>query len=110
MSRSVEDLERDSFLAEAEALAGLMAHPAWPRYEALLTQMRLGALELMAGAKSQRMVVRCQGAATVLQELIDRPHQIVAAAQSVLADEKAQRESVRTALDLADRVELVDDL
>jgi hypothetical protein len=110
VSRSLEDLERDSFLAEAEALAHLMQHPSWPRYEALLGQMRQGALELIATTLSARKIARYQGAAAILQELIERPHQIVAAGQQIRESEKAARENVRTALDLADRVTLADDL
>lgn len=110
MGRSLEEIERDSFLAEAESLAQLMTHPAWPRYEALLGQMRTGVLELLASARSPRRVAQCQGAATVLSELFDRPHQIVAAAQAVVEDENTRKNAVRTALDLSERVDLVDDI
>lgn len=109
MSRSLEDLERDAFLANAELLAQLMTHPAWPRYEELLTRMRLGALELMASARNQRAVVRCQGAVTVLQELIERPHQIVAAARTVLDDESQRAQGERGALDFAAGVHVAED-
>ena len=109
MSRSLEELERDAFLAEAEMLAQLIAHPAWPRYEELIGKMRLGALELLASARSQRMVSRCQGAAAILQELVERPHQIVATAKSVLADETQRKQETRSALDFA-AVSVEDDL
>lgn len=110
MSRSLEDLQRDAFLAEAEALALLTSHPMWPRYEALLTQMRLGVLELTATARTSRSMARYQGAAAILQELIERPHQIVAAARQIAEDEADTKKAQRTAVDLATKVTLVDDL
>lgn len=109
MSESIEDIQRSEFLAEAEALAQLMTHPAWPRYEALLNAMRAGVLELVATARSQRRVAMCQGAAAVLQELLDRPHQIVATGRQI-RDAEAEARDQREALDLVDRVALVDDL
>lgn len=108
--RSIEDLQRDQFLAEAESLAQLVGHPAWPRYETLLTQMREGVLELLATARSPRLLSRYQGAAAILAELIDRPHRIVATGHAVLAEETERKAEVRTALDLAERVDLVDDI
>lgn len=108
MSRSLEDLERDAFLADAEQLAQLITHPAWPRYEKLLMGMRLGALELMAASRSQRSVVRCQGAVTVLQELLERPRQIVEAARGILDDEKRAK-TARGALDFAAGVHVAED-
>jgi len=110
MSRSLEQLEQDRFLAEAEALAQLTSHPAWPRYEALIAAMRLGAMELMAEAKNQRAIVRCQGAIAILGELLERPHRIVDAARTVLDDEASTKKAQRTAVDLASKVTLEDDL
>jgi hypothetical protein len=110
VSRPLEEIERDRFLAEAESLAQITQHPAWSRFEELLTQMRLSVLEQLATASEPLEIARYQGAAVILREIKERPHQIVAAALSVVEDEKAQRASVRTALDLADRVTLEDDL
>jgi len=87
VSRSLEDLQRDQFLAEAERLAQLISHPSWECYEALLAKMRLDVLELTATARNPRNVARYQGAAAILQELMERPHQITAAAQQVRDDE-----------------------
>ena len=108
--RPIEEVLRDQFLAEAEALAQLTAHPSWPRYEALLVQMRTGVLELLATARTGRRIAQCQGAAAILSELIDRPHQMVAAGRQVVDEEAQRKNAERTALDLADRVELTDDL
>jgi len=83
MARSLDDLQRDQFLAEAEHLAQLISHPAWERYEALLAKMRLDVLELTATARNPRNVARYH----VLQELLERPHQITAAAQQIRDDE-----------------------
>jgi hypothetical protein len=86
-----------------------LQHPAWGRFEELLTQMRLAALEHMAQAGVAEFPY-WQGVVATLREIKERPHQIVAAALSVVEDEKGQRESVRTALDLADRVTIENDL
>jgi len=110
VSRPLDELERDEWLGRAESLAQITQHPAWSRYEELLVMMRLAVLEQLATATEPLEVARYQGAAVILREIKERPHQIVAAALSVVEDEKSQRESVRTALDLADRVTLEDDL
>ena len=109
MSRSFEDVQRDEFLAEAEQLAQLVSHPAWPRYEALLAKMRLDVLELTATARNPRAVARYQGACAVLQELMVRPHQIVDAAQRIAEEEAARKPAARGALDLVTRT-LEDDI
>ncbi len=109
MSRSLEDLERDAFLADAELLAQLVTHPAWPKYEELLAHMRLGALELIATARSQRAVTRCQGAAAILQELLERPHQIIAAAHGIRDEESQRKQGERTALDFTAGVHVAED-
>jgi len=109
VSQPLEELERDRFLAEAESLAQITQHPAWGRFEELLTQMRLAALEHMAQAGVAEFPY-WQGVVATLREIKERPHQIVAAALSVVEDERDQRNSVRTALDLADRVTLEDDI
>ena len=96
-ARTLEQLERDAFVAEAESIAQLLQHPAWPRYEDLLNKMRLGALELMAASRNQRAITRAQGAVAILQELIDRPHRIVEAGRGILDEEAQQGE--RRALD-----------
>jgi hypothetical protein len=109
VSRPLEEIERDRFLAEAESLAQIVAHPAWGRFEELLVQMRLAAMEHMAQATPAEFPY-WQGVVATLREIKERPHQIVAAAHAVLDEENARKKSVRTARDLADRVTIEDDL
>lgn len=109
MSRSLEDLQRDAFLAEAESLAQIVAHPSWKRFEELLTQMRLSALEHMAQSRPEEFPY-WQGVVATLREIKERPHQIVAGAQAIL-DEDAQRKTTeRRPTDLISRVALEDDI
>jgi hypothetical protein len=108
-ARSLEDLERDAFLAESELIAQLVSHPAWPRYEALIANMRLGALELMANAKSSRAVVRYQGAAAILQELLERPHRMTDVARTILDEEAQRKKAERGALDFVAGVHVAED-
>lgn len=108
MSRSLEELERDSFLAEAETLAQLTQHPGWARYDALLTNMWLSALQHMAQAPIAE-IPYWQGVVAAMNEIKERPHQIVAAGRTVQEDEAYMR-SERQALDFADGVSLEDDL
>jgi len=108
VSRSLEDLERDKWLGEAESLAQIVTHPSWVRYEELLVQMRLSVLEHLSTATDPLDVARFQGAAAVLREIKDRPHQIVASARQVMEDEATQAYAARLALDGA--VPLEDDL
>ena len=100
MSRTLEELERDSFLAEAESLAQITQHPAWTRFEELLTQMRLAAMEHMAQATPAEFPY-WQGVVATLREIKERPHQIVAAARSVMDEEAQRRSGERQALDFA---------
>jgi hypothetical protein len=109
VSRPLDELERDRFLAEAESLAQIIQHPSWARFEELLTQMRLAALEHMAQSTPVEFPY-WQGVVATLREIKERPHQIVATALSVAEDERDRRDSVRTALDLADQVTFEDDL
>ena len=102
--RSLEELQRDEFLAEAEQLAQIITHPSWRRFEELLTQMRLSAMEHMAQAQPSEFPY-WQGVVATLREIKDRPAQIVAAAQSVVEDEVSRKKSERTALDLQTRLE-----
>lgn len=101
MSRSIEELERDAFLAEGEALAQLLQHHAWPRYEKLLHAMRLSSLEEMAKTNVAEFP-RWQGVCAILQEIIERPHQIVTAARAVAGDEAQRKTETRQALDFVD--------
>lgn len=101
MSRSIEDLERDAFLGEAESLALLTQHPAWPVYENLLRKMRLSSLELLAKATADQ-VPTWQGVCATLLEIIDRPHQIVAAGRAIAEEEAQRRGETRQALDFVD--------
>ena len=103
-ARSIEDVARDAFLAEAETLAQLLQHPGWAVYENLLGKMRLDVVELMAKSVRMRQGVGYQGAAAVLAELIERPHQIVEAASAMLDDEARRKQEARGALDFAAHV------
>lgn len=95
-------------LAEAELLAQLTQHPAWPKFQDLLTEMRQNALEQLAVADGVD-VPRWQGVATILQQIKDRPEQIVKTARTIL-DEEAQSRQQRTSLDFADGVRMEDDI
>jgi hypothetical protein len=108
MSRSLEQLERDSFLAEAESLAQLTQHPAWPRFDALLTEMRLAAMEHMAQAGIPE-IPYWQGVVATLREIKERPGQIVGAARAIVDEEAQQREAKRGALDFAAGVRVGED-
>lgn len=100
MSRSLEELDRDTFLAEAESLAQITQHPAWQCFEELLTQMRLSAMEHMAQSAPAEFPY-WQGVVATLREIKERPHQIVSAARSVLDEEAQRRDGTRQALDFA---------
>lgn len=109
MNRSLEDLDRDRFLGEAESLAQLISHPAWPRFDNLLHKMRDAAMEHMAQSTPAEFPY-WQGVVAALREIRERPHQIAEAGRAVAEEESHRRETVRTALDLVGRVSLEDDL
>jgi len=109
MSRSLEELDRDRFLAEAEALATITSHPSWGRFEELLTQMRLSALEHMAQATPAEFPY-WQGVVATLREIKERPHQIAAGARAILDEESQRRAFGRSALDMVGSVHVEDDL
>jgi hypothetical protein len=106
--RSLEQVSRDAFLAEAESLAQLMAHPSWPRFDALLTEMRLDAMEHMAQAGLSE-IPYWQGVVATLREIKERPGQITATARSVMDEEAQQREASRGALDFVAGVHVGED-
>ena len=107
-ARSFEDLERDNFLAEAESLAQITQHPAWKRFEELLTQMRLAAMEHMAQATPDEFKY-WQGVVATLREIKERPHQIVSTARQVVDEEAQQRSATRGALDFTAGVRVGED-
>lgn len=109
MSRSLDELERDRFLAEAESLSQITRHPAWVRFEELLTQMRLSAMEHMAQSTPEEFSY-WQGVVATLREIKERPHQIIAVAQSITEEEQHRKQSERKSLDFSPRVALEDDL
>lgn len=107
ITRGIASVDRDAFLAEAESLAQITQHPAWKRFEELLTQMRLSAMEHMAQATVAEFPY-WQGVVATLQEIKERPGQIIATAKAVIEEETSSRS--RGALDLATRVNVEDDL
>jgi hypothetical protein len=84
--RTVEELERDAFLAEADLLATMTTSVGWQEYEKLLTAMRASAMEEMAVCEPGD-VRYWQGVVGTLREILDRPHQIVATAAAVKDEE-----------------------
>lgn len=106
--RAAADLERDRFLAHAEQLAQLVAHPSWQAYTDLLAGMRLAALEEMAKAGPDEFRF-WQGWVGALAEMISRPQQIVDTAQVVQEDEAAadpaQIRAALRALMMNDRID-----
>lgn len=99
MSRTLEELSRDKFLAEAESLAALMAHPAWPVFEGLIASMRLDALEHMARAKDAREIAVYQGAVAAFLEIMERPGQVVQTGRAVMDEEAGPKRAARQMLD-----------
>jgi len=89
----VEALERDAFLAEAELLARLTQTIGWEQYEALLTNMRTGALEEMAQSSPGEFPY-WQGVVATLATIIERPHTVVATASAVHNEEQDQAEKL----------------
>ena len=98
-ARTLEQLSRDKFLAEAESLSQLLAHPAWPVYEGLIASMRLDALEHMARAGDAREIAVYQGAVAAFLEIMERPHQVVQTGRAALDEEAGQQKAARGMLD-----------
>jgi hypothetical protein len=93
-ARSLKDLERDAFLAQADQLVQLIEHPCWPAYQQLLAAMRLSAMEEMARTDATDFRY-WQGVVGTLAEILDRPQQIVDTATAVKEAEAADSDPVR---------------
>lgn len=85
--RTLEDLEMDAFLAKADTLAGLLAHPGWEVYLDLLRDMRQSAMEELAIAGKPKEVRFWQGVASSIGEIMDRPRRMVERASEVQTEE-----------------------
>lgn len=96
-ARSLEEIQQDEFLAQAELLATLCAHPGWAAWRTLLRDFRASALEQLAQADAQDFRY-WQGAAAALAQIMERPERIVAAAAQVQQAEEAVKGIVRTDL------------
>ena len=103
-NRTIEDLERDAFVAEADLIARLFNTPGWAEYEALLVKMRVAAMEEMATAEPEE-VRMWQGSVATLKEVLERPRQIIEGAKSVLEDEQSDEQRL---LDVQRSLEMTD--
>lgn len=93
----LKDLETNAFLAQAETLAQLTAHPAWEVYAGLLRDMRQAALEELAHATPDTFR-HWQGVAATLAEMLDRPARIIQAADAFTRAEEADKRVYRPEL------------
>jgi hypothetical protein len=104
MARDLADIQLDALLARGEALAQLMAHPAWPAWESLIAEMRRAVLEDMARESSMDAVRFAQGVVATLDEVIRRTHIVVEHAAAALeaeeSDKKVIRPEIRAAIGL----------
>lgn len=96
--KDARDLEIDRFLAQAESLAQLHAHPAWPAWTALLRDMRQAALEELARVHDPGEFRYWQGVAGALGEILDRPAKIVDAAAEHQRTEEVEKKVLRPEL------------
>jgi hypothetical protein len=96
--RDLRDVEVDSFLAQAELLAQLRAHPAWDGWLVLLRNMRQAALEELARCTEPGDFRYWQGVAGAFGEMLDRPDRIIAHASEVIEAEESDRKVIRPEL------------
>lgn len=96
--RDLRDLEIDAFLAQAESLGQLMAHPAWEAWTSLLRDLRASAMEQLAVEKDAGEIRYWQGAVGTLAEILDRPGRIAAAADDFRKAEEADTHTLRPEL------------
>lgn len=89
MAPDLSKIEVDKFLAQAETLATLMAHPAYAAWISLLGDMRQSYLEELARCSDPGEFRYWQGAASALAEILDRPGRIVASAGSFVETEES---------------------
>lgn len=88
-TRTLEQLERDRFLSQAENLARLIETPGWGEFLTLLTNMRLSAMEEMARSTVDQFAY-WQGVVGAIAEIIERPQAIVSTAAAVQKEEEEQ--------------------
>lgn len=98
MTRDLRDLEIDRFLAQAEMLAQLQAHPAWEAWAGLLRDMRQGALEELAREADPSAVRFTQGVVAALDEIVDRAQRVVIEAERLRAAEEEDKRVLRPEL------------
>jgi hypothetical protein len=96
--RDLRELEINAFLAQAETLAQLTAHPAWAAWSLLLTDMRKSVVEELVAATDPGEIRFLQGAASTLGEILSRPARIIASAADYQAAEQADKGVVRPEL------------
>lgn len=94
MSVDLDKLEEDAFLARAETLAILVAHPAYQTYADLLREMRAASLEQMAVANRDD-VPYWQGVVGTLANIIDRPGRVIQTAATLQRAEEDDKGVVR---------------
>lgn len=84
--RSLQELQFDQFLAQAELLAQLAELPAWGAWTTLVRDMRTAALESLAEAPADE-VRYWQGVVGALAEVLERPGRIIDTAEEYKATE-----------------------
>lgn len=97
-ARDLAEVEVDAFLAKAELIAQLTAHPSWPAWEDLLRTFRQSALEELTRVTDPSEFRYWQGVASALGEIVDRPGRIVASAAEILKAEEADKKGIRPEL------------
>ena len=93
--RDLREVEIDAFLAQAEKLGQLMAHPSWDGWCELLRSMRQAALEELARGTDPGDFRYWQGVAGALGELLERPERIVTAAADYQRNEEDEKGVIR---------------
>lgn len=96
--RDLQQLEIDKFLAQAETLASLTAHPAWEVYASLIKAMRQSAMEELATCPDPGEVRFWQGAIGALGEVLSRTSDIIGMAGAFQAEEEADIQRTRPEL------------
>jgi hypothetical protein len=98
MPRDLREVEIDGFLAQAEMLAQLQAHPAWEAFTVLLRDMRQGVLEALARESNVEEFRFSQGVVAALDEILDRPRRVVLDAERIRAAEEENDKVLRPEL------------
>lgn len=92
--RDLREMEIDDFLAQAEKLGQLMAHPAWDGWVTLLRDMRQASLEELARSTPDDFSY-WQGVVAALGQILERPGRVVTEAADYQRDEEAEKEVIR---------------